>query len=204
MGVLIDDGISWNYHISYTCSRISRNTGIFLKLRHFLPLEQLAQLYYNLIYPYLSYAIIGWGSASASQLKKIQVKQNHILSLMLFATLYGKNTDSSPPLMNLLDILTVENIFILLLLQFSHQWHKKQLPRISFDSYFRYAMFIHSILDMLQKAISIKHVSGLILEKQRCRLWQLIKWQKLPHDIKELNPFIFPQKTKQYLLRKQL
>ena len=35
------------------------------------------------------------------------------------------------------------------------------------------ATFIHTILHMLQKAISIKHVSGLILEKQRCRLWQL-------------------------------
>lgn len=57
LGVLIDDTISWNYHISYTCSRISRNTGIFLKLRHFLPLKQLRQLYYNLIHPYLSYAI---------------------------------------------------------------------------------------------------------------------------------------------------
>ena len=54
LGVLIDDTISWNYHLSYTCSRISRNTGIFLKLRHFLDLKQLKQLYYNPIYPYLS------------------------------------------------------------------------------------------------------------------------------------------------------
>ena len=112
LGVLIDDTISWNYHISYTCLRISRNTGIFLKLRHFLPLKQLRQLYYNLIYPYLSYAIIAWGSASASHLKKIQVKQNHIICLMFFATLYGKNTDSALPLLNLLDLLTVEDIFI--------------------------------------------------------------------------------------------
>ena len=119
--VLIDDAILWNYHISYTCSRISRNRGIFLKLRHFLPLKQLGQLYYNLIYPYLSYAIIAWGSASASHLKKIHVKQNRIIRLIFFATLYGKNTDSALPLMNLLDILTVENIFILRLLQFSHQ-----------------------------------------------------------------------------------
>ena len=37
--VLIDGTISWSYHISYTCSRISRNTGIFLKLRHVLPLK---------------------------------------------------------------------------------------------------------------------------------------------------------------------
>ena len=117
LGVLIDDTISWNYHLSYTCSRISRNTGIFLKLRHFLDLKQLKQLYYNLIYPYLSYAILAWGSACATHLKKIQVKQNHVIRLMFFATLYGKNTDSALPLLNLLDLLTVENIFIFRLLQ---------------------------------------------------------------------------------------
>ena len=33
--------------------------------------------------------------------------------------------------------------------------------------------FTHTTLDMLLKATSIKHASGLILEKQRCRLWQL-------------------------------
>ena len=134
--VLIDDTILWNYHLSYTCSRISRNTGIFLKLRHFLPLKQLRQLYYNLIYPYLSYAIIAWGSACASYLKKIQVKQNHIIRLMFFITLYGKNTDSALPLLNFLDC-------IFRLLQFSHQWHKKQLPSI-FDNYFRYASDVHT------------------------------------------------------------
>ena len=74
------------------------------------------------IYPYLSYAIIAWGSACASHLKKIQVKQNHIVRLMFFATLYGKNTDSALPLHNLLYLLTVENIFTLQLFKFSHQW----------------------------------------------------------------------------------
>ena len=29
-------------------------------------------------------------------------------------------------------------------------------------------------------------------------------WQKLPHDIKDLNLSIFPRKAKQYLLRKQI
>ena len=50
------------------------------------PLKQLKQLYYNLIYSYLPYAIIAWGSACTSHLKKIQVKQNHIIRLMFFAT----------------------------------------------------------------------------------------------------------------------
>ena len=141
--MLIDDTITWKYHISFICSRVFRNTGISLKLRHSLPLKQLRQLYYNLIYPYLSYTVLAWGSAYASHLKKIQVKQNHIIRLTFFATLYGENIDSALPLLNLLDLLTVKNVFSLRLLQFSHQWHKKQLPTI-FDNRFRYASDVHT------------------------------------------------------------
>ena len=66
----------------------------------------------------------------------------------------------STDLLNLLDLLTVENIFIFRLLQFSHQFHKKQLPSI-FDNYFRYASDDHTY-----NTTSMKHASG-------CRLWQL-------------------------------
>ena len=75
---------------------------------------------------------------------------------MFYASLYGKNTDSVLPLLNLLELLTVENIFTLRRNvkmfstvsrssknQFSHQWHKKQLPSI-FDNYFRYASDVHT------------------------------------------------------------
>ena len=172
LGVLIDDTISWNYHLSYTCSRISRNTGIFLKLRHFLDLKQLKQLYFNLIYPYLSYAILAWGSACATHLKKIQVKQNHVIRLMFFATLYGKNTDSALPFLNLLDLLTVENIFIFRLLQFSHQWHKKKLPSI-FDNYFRYASDVHTCNTRYASKSNFYKARLRTNIGERCRLWQL-------------------------------
>ena len=47
--VMIDDCVSWKYHISYICSQISRNIGIISKLRHYLSIKQLEQIYYNLI-----------------------------------------------------------------------------------------------------------------------------------------------------------
>ena len=55
---MVDDYISWKYHISYICTRMSRNIGIISELRHFLPVKQLKPIYYNLIYPYISYAIL--------------------------------------------------------------------------------------------------------------------------------------------------
>ena len=53
LGVMIDDSVSWKYHIAFISSKITRNICIFVKRRHFVSLQQLKQLYYNLIYPYL-------------------------------------------------------------------------------------------------------------------------------------------------------
>lgn len=46
------------------------------------------------------------------------------------------------PFFNLLDLLSVENIFAYQLLNFYYQWHKKQLPGI-FDPHFHYASDVH-------------------------------------------------------------
>ena len=106
------------------CAKISRNTRVISKLRHYLPLKQLTQVYYNLIYPYISYAIVAWGSTSKTNLHKIQSKQNHVIRLMFFATLSGKNTDSALPLLNNFEMLTVANVYRLHALKFIHAWHK--------------------------------------------------------------------------------
>ena len=98
--VLISSICAWNAHM---CAL--SNTGVISKLRHYLPLKQLTQIYYNLIYPYISYAIVAWGSTNKTNLHKIQTKQNHVIRLMFFATLSGKNTDSSLPLLNILEML---------------------------------------------------------------------------------------------------
>ena len=111
LGVMIDESLTWKYHISYICSRVSRNIGTISKLRHYLSIHQLKQIYYNLIYPYLSYAVIAWGSAYKTHLQTLQSKQNTVLRLMFFATTSGPFTETALPFLNLLDILTVDNVY---------------------------------------------------------------------------------------------
>ena len=74
LGVLIDDKINWKHHISFVCSPVGRNSGIFFKLRHYLTPLQQRQIYFNLINPYISYAIVAWGSAYKKQPKKTPSK----------------------------------------------------------------------------------------------------------------------------------
>ena len=48
LGVLLDETMSFNHHISYICTRTARNNSIISKLRHYLTLLQMKQIYYSL------------------------------------------------------------------------------------------------------------------------------------------------------------
>ena len=68
LGVLIDNHLTWKYHISHVASKISRNIGIIARLRHFTPFLTLQHVYRSLIFPYLSYSLVAWGLAAQSHL----------------------------------------------------------------------------------------------------------------------------------------
>ena len=141
---------------------ISSNIGVISKLRHYLSIHQLKQLYYNLIYPCLSYAKIAWGSANKTHLKRLQSKQNTVLRLMFFATTSGPYTESALPFLNLLDVLTVNNVYRLHALKFAHLWHKGQ--RVSFSNML--VIGIHTIQGMHRSKTSVNRVLVLTLENK--------------------------------------
>ena len=175
----------------------------FFKLRHYLTPLQLRQIYFNLINPYISYAIVAWGSAFKSNLKKLQVKQNHIARTIFFATLYGKDTESALPLLNLLDILTIENTFKFQALKFIHNWHIKKLPSI-FTNSFTYAKDIHSYNTRYASKDNIHKVrTRTNIGKQTIASLASELWQELPTDLKNLSSNCFSKQVKQHLLRKQ-
>ena len=140
----IDESLTWKYHIAFVCSRISRNIGIISKLRYYLSTQQLKQIYYNLIYPCISYSILASGSVYKTHIKKIQIKQNHTVRSIFFARTFGRERESASakPLLNLLDLLTVDNISRLEVLKFSHSWHNGLLPEV-FDNTFQHARNTH-------------------------------------------------------------
>src|SRR6218665_2403733 len=62
LGVIIDSHLSWKDHITLITNKISRNLGIISRIKYCLPFHVLLNLYYSLIFPYLSYCNIVWGS----------------------------------------------------------------------------------------------------------------------------------------------
>ena len=82
LGLIIDEKLSWSYHINDLCKKILSYTGIFYRIRDTLPPACALQLYYAFVYSRISYGIEIYGMASASTLKPLQIMQNRILKTL--------------------------------------------------------------------------------------------------------------------------
>ena len=58
LGLNIDQDLSWKHHIKEVTSKISKLSGIMIRVRHYLPLKTLQTIYNALGYPYLTYCNI--------------------------------------------------------------------------------------------------------------------------------------------------
>lgn len=113
-------------HLVDFCCRISRNIGIISKLRHYLSLQLLKQMYYNLIYPYISKE--DWSSQMIYKKRPLYFLRYFSLGQyiwhphrentsktesinLFFARTYGKETETANPSLNLFRILTVDNVY---------------------------------------------------------------------------------------------
>ena len=195
--------MSFNHHISYICTRIAQNNGIISKLRHYLTFPQMKQIYYSLIYPYISYAILAWGSTYKTHINKIQIKQNHSARLIFFATDHGEHTESALPLLNLLDALTVHNVYRFHILKFTYLWHKGLLPK-PFSNYFQYASNVHKYNTRYasKQNLYVKKVRT-NMGKQAIGYAACVIWDEIPLKLKELSVYQFSKQLKPYLLSEQ-
>ena len=63
LGIVIDNKLNWKAHISHLCLKVSKSIAILRILKFVFPKEILKMLYMSLIYSYLNYCNLIWGSA---------------------------------------------------------------------------------------------------------------------------------------------
>ena len=68
--------------MSYVALKISKIIGVIARLRHFVPLCTLLNIYRSLIFPYMSYGLAAWGQAAKTHIDKLLVLQKRVLRLM--------------------------------------------------------------------------------------------------------------------------
>ena len=158
-------------------------------------------MYFSFIYPYLTYGITSWGSAYKTRLLKIKTKQNKCVRSMFFA--YSR--DSAMPYLNLLGILTLENIYKFKVALFTHKIINTttNIPYI-FKGTLTLASEVHSY--------NTRFVSNLNFHRPRImNNYEAATlafagskiWEKIPTKLKKLSYNSFYKQYKLYLLNAQ-
>ena len=138
LGILVDEHLPWKYHICELRKKLSRTTGLFFKLRHWIPLATLICLYNSLFSSFLNYGIIVWGLESENYLTPPFLLQKKILRCINFQL----PTVPSTPLFHQLKILKLEDVFHLKLLIFVYKAIHK-ISTIYFHDYFTPDSSVH-------------------------------------------------------------
>ncbi|KAJ4436653.1 hypothetical protein ANN_16784 [Periplaneta americana] len=94
LGLILDSKITWHNHISAIVKRIRHRIYLLKHIiqdRSPLPLHYKRRIYISIVRPVWQCGCSIWGSASASQIRRIQVMQNRYLGLMSGAPWYISN-----------------------------------------------------------------------------------------------------------------
>ena len=124
VGILIDSTLSWKDHITNLSKKLSRSIGILYKLRPFVNLEIMKNVYYALFYSHLVYGIQVWGSACDTLIGSIQVLQKRVVRLITYHDqfpLIPGPLPASSPLFAKLGLLKLKYIFSLQVSIFIHK-----------------------------------------------------------------------------------
>ena len=88
LGIIFDDKLCWANHIDNLSSQLARCSGLFCRLRNYVPRKTLCLLYYNLVYLRIQYGILTSGTATKLLTKKIEVRLNRIVRIATFSSIY--------------------------------------------------------------------------------------------------------------------
>ena len=117
LGVIIDNRLNWQHHISNISCKIAKGIGVIIKLRKFLNNESLRSLYFAFIYPYLMDCNHIWGNACSVYLNKLNVLQKKVVRIMAGV----KPRASTANLFDNLNIMRVNDLNIYLIAQVMYQ-----------------------------------------------------------------------------------
>ena len=131
LGIIFDEKLNWADHISQLKLQLTRASGMFCKLRKYVPKETLYLLYFSLIYSRLQYGILTWGTASKSIMHGIEISVNRILRIITRSSIYT-------PVNNLfreLNTLKIKDIYKLELGKFMYRLNSNNLPSVFMKSF---------------------------------------------------------------------
>ena len=92
LGVFLDKGLSWNFHITELCKKLSCAVGMLFKMKNICSTSTLRSIYFSLFHSHLSYGISVWGLAKTSLTGKVFLLQKRAVRVVAKAE-YLAHTD---------------------------------------------------------------------------------------------------------------
>ena len=126
LGIYIDAKLTWKKHIGYIASKISQSLGAIGRARKLLPQNILLMLYHSMIYPYLTYCNIVWGSANPTVIKRLEILQKRAVRIVTNSSF----NSTSGPLFFRLKLLKLSDIVNFQTAQFMFKVKNNLLPII--------------------------------------------------------------------------
>ena len=191
------EGSAWNSHIDSLCRKIAKSIGVLYRARHYLNLDTLKNLYYNLIYSYIFYGTLIWGTNYKSRVLPIHILQKRALRIITFSDAKAP----SRPLFQKLEILNIFEIVKSQLAEMTYKHSKHQLPD-TLSSYFNAITLPH------EYNTRSKSNKNLFLPRKNLNYGQFgvqyaaaRNWNEIPLEIKNSSSYnIFKKKIKSFLI----
>jgi hypothetical protein len=173
LGVVLDDKLSWKYHILHLKVKLSKVIGIMYRARTNLDASHLTVLYKSLFEPYLFYCNTIWSCACKTTLLPLRSLQNAAMKCIFYLSKRANTDDCFKEL----KVLTVDNIRSYCTLLFVYKFHHHKLPTM-FNNCFVYNNEIH---DRHTRQMNLLHVPIFrsMLSKSFIRYYGTILWNDM-------------------------
>ena len=120
---------------------------MFLKIRHFLPINILVCLYNSLFSPFLQYGSLGWGLTYETHINPVFLLQKKVIRAIAFENF----TSHTTPLFSDLKTLKLHDLFQLKLLSFVYDCVNRISPSCFHVLFIQFNLFINMVHGKLQK-----------------------------------------------------
>jgi len=123
LGLIIDNNLRWNLHVSNIVSRLRTVSFKFYKLRIFLPVHTLRIIYLALYQAILQYGLLVWGGTAKNALQPLVIQQRLIIRICLSKISLEGSTIENFKLFNVLSLEKLyKKIAIFFIIKNYYQW----------------------------------------------------------------------------------
>ena len=179
LGLLVDEKLSWEFHVNELCWKLSQIAGIILKVRSLLSKQAMMLVYHSLVGSKLRYGLICWATANKTLLDKIDVAHNTIITYLTFS----KRCSRIWPLFQQLKVLPLNILIHIEQAKTMYKFEHKMLPQV-FDNYFVKPSHGYSTrYSTSQNNFEVVRIST-AKEKSLLKYYGPKVWASIPLDIK--------------------